>query len=401
MSLFALTEDEALSLVRGKKTPCFAYRLDIVQDRYSLLRASLPRRVRLAYAIKANPHPEIVDRFASIGASFDAASIGELGLLKRLGVGGERILFAGPGKSGEELALALELNARIEIDGIEDAERLDQLASHASREAVTRQPLRVSVRVHPAHGISESSRIIGGAGPSAFGVDEEELPGFLDRIRSLQHVVVGGLQVFAASNERDASRLAANHRVALSIAERMKHEFGIDLDLIDLGGGLGIPYAEEEEALDIAAVGANLTALLEENSWFTGDLLLEPGRWLTGPAGVYLCRVIRIKESRGTRFAVLEGGINHLLRPLLTGQAFPVCAPGRVGTELEHTFAGPLCTSLDRLGTAALPELRPGDLVMFGQTGAYGFTEAMGAFLSHPLPEQYVIGGNEKPMSSA
>jgi diaminopimelate decarboxylase len=98
--------------------------------------------------------------------------------------------------------------------------------------------------------------------------------------------------------------------------------------------------------------------------------------------------VVRIKESRGTRFAILEGGINHLIRPLLTGQAFPVRAVGRGPGEVPTTLAGPLCTSLDRLGVVHLPDLQPGDLLAFGTTGAYGLNEGMTHFLSHPVPPE-------------
>jgi len=116
--------------------------------------------------------------------------------------------------------------------------------------------------------------------------------------------------------------------------------------------------------------------------------VMEPGRFLAASCGVYLARVIRVKESRGTRFAILEGGVNHLLRPLLTGQPFPVKAVGKSGPVRSTTLAGPLCTSLDRLGEVLLPELAPGDLLAFGMTGAYGFTEAMAPFLSHEVPRE-------------
>jgi diaminopimelate decarboxylase len=131
-----------------------------------------------------------------------------------------------------------------------------------------------------------------------------------------------------------------------------------------------------------------LSDLLARHAWFEGELILEPGRFLAGPCGVYLARVVRIKESRGTRFAILEGGINHLIRPLLTGQPFPVKAVGREAGELPYTLAGPLCTSLDRLGEVRLPGLAAGDLLAFGTTGAYGLSEGMTHFLSHPVPPE-------------
>jgi len=115
---------------------------------------------------------------------------------------------------------------------------------------------------------------------------------------------------------------------------------------------------------------------------------MEPGRFLAAPCGVYLSRVVRVKESRGVRFVILEAGVNHLLRPLLTGQPFPVRAVGAAGPLRPATLAGPLCTSLDRLGDVDLPELEPGALLAFGTVGAYGFTEAMAPFLSHPVPPE-------------
>ena len=152
-----------------------------------------------------------------------------------------------------------------------------------------------------------------------------------------------------------------------------------------------MPYTEDERPLDVEALGAGLEALLAGNPWFTGELILEPGRFLAAACGIYLCRVLRIKESRGVRFAILEGGVNHLLRPLLTGQPFPVRAVAGQGPLRPATLAGPLCTSLDRLGDVLLPELGPGSLLAFGTVGAYGFTEAMAPFLSHPVPPEIIV----------
>ena len=219
-------------------------------------------------------------------------------------------------------------------------------------------------------------------------MDEEDVPALLARASSLRHVRVRGLHVFAASNQRDAAKLLAIHGAVLDLARRLCETHGLVFEQIDLGGGLGVPYAPEEVPLDLAALGRGLSDLLERHPWFTGELILEPGRFLAGPCGVYLARVVRVKESRGTRFAILEGGINHLLRPLLTGQPFPVKAVGKPEGQVPVTLAGPLCTSLDRLGEVRLSELAPGDLLAFGTTGAYGLSEGMTHFLSHPVPPE-------------
>jgi len=379
MSLWPFDDQECSALAQTHGTPLFAYRASVAQAGFAALRAAVPKRVRIAYAVKANAHPGLLRCFAELGASFDCASIGELRKVAELNLATGRTFFAGPGKRAEELALALTMGVRIQAEGWEDLARLDALAT---------SELAVNLRVHPLSGAAESNRIIGGVGPSAFGVDEEDVPALLERAKGLRHVRIRGLHVFAASNQRDAKALLATHATVLDLARRFTEELGLTLEQIDLGGGLGVPYSAEESPLSLESFGQGLSRLLETHAWFRGELILEPGRYLAAPCGLYLARVTRVKESRGTRFAILEGGINHLLRPLLTEQPFPVKLVGKGGPMRPATLAGPLCTSLDRLGDVELPELQPGDLLAFGTTGAYGFTEAMTHFLSHPVPPE-------------
>jgi len=379
-SLFAF-DDAACERLARSGTPLFAYNLAVAEANYLRLRRALPDRVRLAYAIKANPHATLLRLFAELGASFDCASGGELARAAALGseVRQGRIFYAGPGKRTEELATALDLGVRVQAEGWEDLERLEKLATG---------PVAVNLRVHPQGGILEGSPIIGGTGPSAFGVDEEDLPALLGRAARLGKVAIRGLHVFAASNQRDAGSLLATHGHVLDMARRLQEALGHPLEQIDLGGGLGVPYSSDETPLDVETLGRGLGALLEANPWFRGELILEPGRFLAASCGVYLTRVTRVKESRGVRFAILEGGVNHLLRPLLTGQPFPTRAVTSSGALRLTTLCGPLCTSLDRLGDVDLPLLEPGTLLAMGMAGAYGFTEAMAPFLSHPVPRE-------------
>jgi len=377
--LFAFDDAACRSLAETHGTPSFAYTGERARTGFQALRKALPARVRLAYAVKANPHADLLRSFAELGASFDCASGGELRRVAALGLPPGGLFYAGPGKRDEELALALELGARVQAESWEDLVRL---------EALSTAPVEVNLRVHPRTGADESNPIIGGTGPSAFGVDEEDVPELLERARGLRRVRIQGLHVFAASNQRDAGKLLATHAMVLELAQGLHEHHGLELAQIDLGGGLGVPYGPHETPLDPAALGQGLAELLARHPWFRGELVLEPGRFLAAACGVYLVRVLRVKESRGTRFVILEGGINHLLRPLLTGQPFPVKAIEKPGPGRPATLAGPLCTSLDRLGEVDMPELAPGDLLAFGMTGAYGFTEAMAPFLSHEVPRE-------------
>jgi diaminopimelate decarboxylase len=379
MNLFAFNDDELLRLADQHGTPCFVYRGESVAAQYQTLVGMLPSRARVAYAVKANPFPDLLRKLEAMGAGFDCASQGELERVAALQPGPGRVFFAGPGKREQELALALRLGVRVQAEGWEDLARLESLAEG---------PLEVNLRVHPAGGVEESNRIIGGVGPSAFGVDEEAVPELLTRARSLHRVRIRGLHVFAASNQREAARLLATHAMVFELGRELHLRHGLDLQQIDVGGGLGVPYAAGQTVLDVEALGDGLARLLAEHSWFRGELILEPGRFIAAHCGVYLARVVRVKASRGETFAILEGGINHLLRPLLTGEAFPVRKVGGGGPTAPCTLAGPLCTSLDRVGRVELPALEPGDLLAFGMAGAYGYSEGMTHFLSHPEPKE-------------
>jgi len=389
MKLFTLTNNEALEIASQTELPVFVYKLSVAEANWRRLQTMVPARVRLAYAVKANPGLPLLRCFAGLGASFDCASAGELARLISIGVDGSRILFAGPGKSDKDITSAIFAGARLQVDCMEDISRINQIAKAAGSSAI-----KVNIRVNPLHQLPEARAIIGGSGPSAFGVDEENLADFLAEARQFPLVSLAGLHMFTASNELDYRALLARHEVAFTVARDLQHRHGLDLNSIDLGGGLGIAYSEAESELSLESFGNGLEKLLQQHNWFKGEVVLEPGRWLAGPCGVYLTKVTRSKVSRGQRFVIVQEGINHLLRPLLTGQPFPVCVIKSIRSttdqqELhESVLAGPLCTGLDRLGTVELPELENGSVLMFGQTGAYGRTEAMNDFLCREAPRE-------------
>ena len=391
--LFAFDEGECRALARRFGTPCFVYRAAVARARLATLRSALPG-VRIAYAVKANPHRGLLAVFAAAGAAFDCASVGELRRLAALAVGAERLSFAGPGKRDSEIDWAVARGVRLQAEGEEDLRRVEAAAKRLEIPRV-----EVNVRVQPA-GLSGPSGFggpLGGGGPSAFGVDEEDLASLLAFARRLDHVAIVGLHGAAATNERDADLLLVLHERLFAVARRLRVEFGVEVRQIDLGGGLGVPYAADEAPLDLVRLGRGLGELRSRHRWFRGELVLEPGRFLTAACGVYLARVVRTKSSRGERFAVLDGGIHHLLRPALTGDPFPVRACDAAGPARATTLAGPLCTGLDRLGRAALPPLAAGDLLCFGSTGAYGATEAMSRFLTHPPARETCLEEHELP----
>jgi diaminopimelate decarboxylase len=192
----------------------------------------------------------------------------------------------------------------------------------------------------------------------------------------------------------------------VQLARSVTAHAGVELRLVDAGGGLGIPYESHEESLDVAGFGRRLASLAEGWAATPGlrdlRLLLEPGRWLVGAAGAYVARVVDRKRVGEAEVAILDGGVHHLVRPALVGQEHRVRVLGaspRTARSWPVTIAGPLCSGLDIFAAnARLPAPSVGDLVAVLDTGAYGFTESMPLFLSHPIPAEVAIRGGRSAL---
>ena len=379
-------------------TPFYVYDLDVVSRQVSALRAVLPSSFELAYAVKANPSLGVVAHLASLGLGADVASGGELETVLRAGIPAERIVFTGPGKRDPELARAVEVSVGIvTVESRRELLRLERFAADAGR----RVPILLRAAVSPAARL-ERVRLVGDDGAGKFGMGSEDLLEAARMAVRSAHLEPLGLHAFGASNVLDAAALAEHVAGTMVAARRLAAAAGFPLRVVDAGGGLGIPYEVHEESFDLAGFGHRLAALAA--GWavdpMTRDVrvLLEPGRFLVGPAGAYVARVVDRKSVEGREIVVLDGGIHHVLRPALVGQEHRV---RRVGGATETaarftpvTVAGPLCSGLDVLATEAMLQApEPGDLVAVLDVGAYGFTEAMPFFLSHPIPAEVAVRG--------
>jgi diaminopimelate decarboxylase len=386
-------------LARLHGTPFYLYDLDVVDARLDVLGAALPAGVEVAYAVKANPSPAVLRHLARAGLGADVASGGELDAVVRAGFDARRIVFTGPGKTDAEIARAIRLGVRaLTIESLEELDVVLQLAPLAG----PHQGLLLRLAVDEA---SEERAIISAPGSAKFGLTPDEVETAVDRLH-LAGAIGGpgtpyrllGLHAFGASNVRDAGRLVEAVRWLAHRAEQVASRHGLQFAVLDAGGGLGIPYAGDEEPLDLASFGDGLRRELK--TW--GDrpglagtmLLLEPGRFIVGPAGVYVTRVVRTKRRDGRTIAITDGGVHHLLRPALVGQdhrVVPVGEASRREPDATVDVVGPLCTGIDVLASrVSMPQPRTGDLLAVLDAGAYGFTESMPWFLSHPVPSELV-----------
>ncbi|HEY3523790.1 MAG TPA: diaminopimelate decarboxylase [Candidatus Limnocylindrales bacterium] len=381
-------------------TPLYVYDLDVVERQVRSLADALPPSVDLAYAVKANPALGVVAHIASLGLGADVASGGELEAALAAGVPPERIVFTGPGKRGDELRLAVRAGIRaVTVESLGELERLALIAAAENR----RVRILLRAAVSPEARL-ERVRLVGDDGAGKFGLGADELRRAAERAIRSTDLELLGLHAFGASNVLDAAALADHVAITVAMAARIAHDVGFPLRLVDVGGGIGIPYEAHEESFDLVGFGrrlAELAAGWADDPALRGvRLLLEPGRFLVGPAGAYLTRVVDRKTLDGREVVIVDGGIHHLVRPALVGQEHrvrrfkrPSSGPARFSPV---TIAGPLCSGLDVLATEAMirtPEV--GDLVAVLDVGAYGFTESMPFFLSHPLPAEVAVRGGE------
>jgi diaminopimelate decarboxylase len=391
------------SLASRFGTPLYVYDLDVIDRQVAALRGVLPPAFELAYAVKANPALAVVAHLGSLGLGADVASGGELACALRAAVDPAQIVFTGPGKRDVELAAAVDAGIRaVTVESPGELDRLEAIAAAVGR----RVPMLLRVAVSDAARL-ERVRLVGDDGAGKFGMDPGDLLACARRAAGSAYLDLLGLHAFGASNVLDAATVADHIGATVAAARDLAVASGTPLRLVDAGGGLGIPYEPQEDALDLAGLGVRLADLAR--SWADDAMtretrvLIEPGRFLVGAAGAYLARVVDRKSVGAATVAILDGGVHHLLRPALVGQEHRVrVVSGRAATagpaakQWPVTIAGPLCSGLDVLGADLLmvpPE--PGDLVAVLDAGAYGFTESMPLFLSHPVPAEVAVRGGE------
>lgn len=375
-------------------TPFFAYDRDLITKRIEKLRAELPDGVNLNYAMKANPMPAVVQHAATLVDGIDVASALELNVALDTTMPRERISFAGPGKTDEEIARAVAAGI---VFNLESENEMESVARHAADQGLVAP---VAVRVNPDFELKTSGMRMSG-GPKQFGVDAERVPAMLKRMGELGSLEFHGFHIFSGSQNLRSEALveAQTNTVALAI-DLAQHAPG-PLHHLNIGGGFGIPYFPGDTTLELAPIADNLAGLLDRVKSELGDVrtVIELGRYIVGEAGVYVSRIVDRKISRDRVFLITDGGLHHQLAASgnfgqFIRKNYPVAIGNRMGAAATETadVVGCLCTPLDLLGEKVdLPEAQIGDLFVVFQSGAYGLTASPTAFLSHPAPVEVLV----------
>lgn len=376
-------------------TPFFAYDRSLLSGRVAHLRASLPSAIQLHFSVKANPMPALVQHMAGLVDGFDVASASEMRVALDTPMAPAAVSFAGPGKTDAELTQAIAAGVVLSLESPNEAVRAARIGN-----ALGLAP-RVLLRINPDFEMKSSGMKMGG-GARQFGVDAEQAPAMLREIGALG-LDFHGLQIFSGSQSLSVSTIVDAQTSTFELARRLADDAPAPVVLLNIGGGLGIPYFPGEAALDLRPIADNLDAWLPRmrDALPQANVAVELGRYLVGEAGVYVTRVTDRKVSRGQVFLVTDGGMNHQLAASGNlGQVIRKNYPVAIGTRMEASpddmesvnIVGPLCTPLDILADRmSLPRADVGALVVVFQSGAYGPSASPVGFLSRPAATEVLV----------
>lgn len=379
-------------------TPLYVYDLDEVAAAHRELRAALPDEVDVYYALKANPHPDVVRELREGGdrpCRAEISSTGELAAALAAGFSGADCLYTGPGKTPGELGEAIGLGVRtFSTDSVSDVEHV---AAAARAHGVT---VDCALRVNSESASATTSIRMTGK-PSQFGFDSETLADVVPVLRAIDGVRVTGFHFFPLSNAKDEASLVDEMQRTIALAVDLSRALDLPLSFLDIGGGFSAPYGQPGERGSYPKLRGELESALDLHlpGWRSGEprIACESGRFLVGTSGTLLASVVNVKESRGRRFAILDAGINAFGGMSGLGRLLPVTVELAAGTDATGTasLVGPLCTPGDVLGREIrVPDLAPGDVVTVPNTGAYGPTASLLMFLGRPAPVEVVVRGD-------
>ncbi len=381
-------DDVALTTLAGEVgTPFYCYSATALEERYRrLAEVTAPSGTGIAFAVKANSNLAVIAVLGRLGAGADVVSEGELRRALAAGIPAERILFSGIGKGAGELAFAIEQDIhQINVESETEFERILELAEAA------RKPVHIALRINPNVSAGGHDKISTGRKTDKFGVAPDHAIALYECAAAHAFVEPIGFAMHIGSQiQKVQAYEAAFDRIA-EVAGEIEAK-GLSVPRLDLGGGLGVAYHDEEQELPLAQYGELLSVLKERTG---AKLTIEPGRWLVASAGVLVTTVNVVKQAGERCFVIVDAAMNDLIRPTLYGAHHPIWpAEERAGAPLQPaTVAGPVCESGDILARdAPLPDLAAGDLVTIGHAGAYGAVMSSGYNSRLLVPEVMVRG---------
>ena len=382
-------EDVSLAALASRVgTPFYCYSRATLERHYKVFSAALPADALVAFSVKANGNLAVLKTLALLGAGADVVSGGELAKALAAGIPAERIVFSGVGKTREEMHQALSAGIyQFNVESEPELLALDEVA----RELNMRAP--ITLRINPDVDAKTHAKITTGTAETKFGIPFAHARGAYARAATLKNVEIVGIDVHIGSQLTELEPFEAAFTKVAELAKTLRAD-GHSITRLDLGGGLGVPYENNNmPPPDPAAYGAMVA---RATAGLGCRLVFEPGRLIAANAGVLVSKVLYVKEGDAKTFVILDAGMNDLIRPAMYEahhEIVPVAEPEAGGERVTYDVVGPVCETSDLFAAArAMPELKSGDLVAILSAGAYGAAMSSAYNARPPAPEVLVWG---------
>jgi diaminopimelate decarboxylase len=384
--LFAEDVDLA-AIAEAVGTPCYVYSRATIERHWHVFDNALNGQDHLiCYAVKANSNIAVLNVLARMGSGFDIVSIGELERVLKAGGDPDKVVFSGVGKTADEMRRALQ--AGIHCFNVESAPELEQL-NEVAGELGTRAP--VSLRINPDVDARTHPYISTGLKENKFGIDIDLTHALYHRAASLPHIQIKGVDCHIGSQLTEVTPFVDALQRLLVLIDKLKQD-GIEIEHLDIGGGLGIRYKNENPPSPDEYAKALLPALADRKI----KILIEPGRAIVGNAGILLTRVNYLKHSEHKNFVIIDAAMNDLLRPSLYAawqEILPVTKRTE-GSATTYDVVGPVCETGDFLGKDRELNIQQGDLLAVCSSGAYGFSMSSN-YNSRPRVAEVMADGSK------
>jgi len=382
-------EDVSLPALASRVgTPFYCYSRATLERHYKVFTAALPKDSLVAFSVKANGNLAVLKTLALQGAGADVVSGGELAKALAAGIPAERIVFSGVGKTREEMHQALSAGIyQFNVESEPELLALDEVA----RELNKRAP--ITLRINPDVDAKTHAKITTGTAETKFGIPFAHARQAYALAATLKNIELVGVDVHIGSQLTDLEPFETAFRRVGALIRELRGD-GHSITRFDLGGGLGVHYAHDNQAPpDAAAYGAMVTRVTKNLGC---RLVLEPGRMIAANAGVLVSKVLYVKDGDAKNFLILDAGMNDLVRPAMYDayhEIVPVLEPAPGAERVTYDVVGPVCETSDLFAAArAMPELKSGDLVAILSAGAYGAVMSSAYNARPPAPEVLVSG---------
>ncbi len=396
----ALTKNHFILAAEQFGTPLFLYHADVIKHAYNQLRRLLASSCDIFYSMKANPALAICQYLNKLGSNCEVSSKNELLTALQAGFLPQQIIFVGPGKNDEEITLCIQKKIKsIVCESVEEICRVNVLSKKYHKKT------SILIRINPDFQVTKAPIKMSGVA-TQFGIDTQILIKNMNYILAFKFISIDGIQIFNASRVLDSDALYENAKNILQLADQLSRQFSIEWKTIDIGGGFGIPYFANEEALCISTLISKISVLFQmyNISHPATRFIVELGRYLVSESGYLITSVQSVKESHGKHFAIVDGGMHCYFSATglssFVHRNFPMQfilqAPDINYKQINYNVTGPLCTPGDvLLKDVVLPPLKKGDKIILSNVGAYGLSASPGRFLSHGSPSEILYVHNK------